>query len=127
MFQIDRVDHFVIPCSDIETICAFYVRVLNMRRIEFGNGRLALGFGQQKINLQPAGWDEVRRAVNHIQGTADFCLITQTPVADVMAHLKACGVEIEEGPTTRSGAIGPINSVYFRDPDGNLVEVSNYN
>lgn len=126
MFQIERIDHFVIPCSNIETICDFYVRVLNMRRIEFGNGRLALGFGQQKINVQPAGWDEARRAVNHIRGTADFCLITQTPVAEVIVHLKACGVAIEEGPTTRSGATGPINSVYFRDPDGNLVEVSNY-
>ncbi len=127
MFEIARVDHFVIPCSDIETICDFYVRVLNMRRIEFGNGRLAPGFGQQKINLQPAGWAETRRAVNHIQGTAHFSLITETPVADVINHLNACGVLIEEGPTTRSGAVGPINSVNFRDPDGNLVEVSNYN
>jgi catechol 2,3-dioxygenase-like lactoylglutathione lyase family enzyme len=66
------------------------------------------------------------RAQNHIEGTADFCLITKTPMDDVVAHLQACKVEIEEGPSIRSGAVGPINSVYFRDPDGNLVEVSNY-
>jgi catechol 2,3-dioxygenase-like lactoylglutathione lyase family enzyme len=126
MFEIDRLDHFVIPCSDIETICAFYVRVLNMRRIEFGDKRVALGFGRQKINLQPAGWRETRRARNHIEGTADFCLITDTPMAEILDHLAACDVEIEDGPVQRSGALGPINSVYFRDPDGNLVEVSNY-
>ena len=79
MLEIDHIDHFVIPCSDVETICDFYVRVLNMRRIDFGNGRVALGFGKQKINLQPAGWEEVMRAQNHIEGTADFCLITETP------------------------------------------------
>ena len=126
MLEIERLDHFVIPCSDIETICAFYVRVLNMRRIDFGAGRVALGFGQQKINLQPAGWDEVRRARNHVEGTADFCLITNTPMAEILDHLAACDIEIEDGPVERSGALGPINSVYFRDPDGNLVEVSNY-
>jgi catechol 2,3-dioxygenase-like lactoylglutathione lyase family enzyme len=97
-----------------------------MRRIDFGAGRIALGFGQQKINLQPAGWDEVRRARNHIDGTADFCLITTTPMAEIRNHLAACNVEIEDGPIERNGALGPINSVYFRDPDGNLVEVSNY-
>lgn len=126
MLKIDHLDHFVIPCSDIDKICDFYVRVLNMRRIDFGEGRVALGFGQQKINLQPAGWAYTLRARNHIEGTADFCLITETPMDDVVAHLQACKVEIEEGPSIRSGAVGPINSVYFRDPDGNLVEVSNY-
>jgi len=84
------------------------------------------GFGRQKINLQPAGWREARRARNHIAGTADFCLITQNPMAEILDHLTACDVEIEEGPVERSGAVGPIVSVYFRDPDGNLVEVSNY-
>jgi len=126
MFEIDRVDHFVIPCSDVEKICAFYVKALNMRRIEFGEGRLALGFGPHKINLQPAGWHGAIRAEIHLAGTADFCLITNTPISTVMEHLQGCGIEIEEGPTTRSGATGPINSIYFRDPDGNLVEVSNY-
>ena len=126
MFTIDHLDHFVIPCGDIETIAAFYVRVLNMERIEFGNGRVALRFGEQKINLQPAGWDEVMRAKNHIEGTADFCLITKTPIEEVMKHFEAEGIELEAGPSTRSGAIGDITSVYFRDPDGNLVEVSNY-
>jgi catechol 2,3-dioxygenase-like lactoylglutathione lyase family enzyme len=126
MLEIDHIDHFVIPCSDVETICDFYVRVLNMRRIDFGNGRVALGFGKQKINLQPAGWEEVMRAQNHVEGTADFCLITETPMAEVLAHLEACGIELEAEPSIRNGAVGPINSVYFRDPDGNLVEVSNY-
>ncbi len=126
MFKIERIDHFVIPCSDIEVICEFYERVLNMRRIEFGDGRIALGFGKQKINLQPAGWESVMRARNHVEGTADFCLITETPVSEVVAHLEALDIEIEAMPSIRNGAVGPINSVYFRDPDGNLVEVSNY-
>jgi catechol 2,3-dioxygenase-like lactoylglutathione lyase family enzyme len=126
MFEIDRLDHFVIPCRDVEATCAFYVRVLKMRRIDFGAGRVALGFGRQKINLQPAGWVNTMRAKNHFEGTADFCLITQTPVDKVMAHLDAEGIELEARPSERSGAIGVIQSVYFRDPDGNLVEVSNY-
>ncbi len=126
MLEIDHIDHFVIPCSDVETICDFYVRVLNMRRIDFGSGRVALGFGKQKINLQPAGWEEVMRAQNHIEGTADFCLITETPMAEVLAHLEVCGIALEAEPSIRNGAVGPINSVYFRDPDGNLVEVSNF-
>jgi len=125
VFEIDRIDHFVIPCSDVEAICAFYVRVLGMRRIDFGEGRVALGFGGQKINLQPAGWEAVRRARIHLAGTTDFCLTTKTPIAEVAAHLRACDVTIEEGPVTRSGARGPLCSVYFRDPDGNLVEISN--
>lgn len=124
--KISRLDHFVIPCSDVEMICDFYVRVLNMERIEFGEGRLALGFGQQKINLQPAGWAYTLRAKNHIAGTADFCLITETPVAEVAEHLRSLNIEIEEGPSERTGAVGTILSVYFRDPDDNLVEVSNY-
>ena len=87
----------VIPCSDIEAICAFYVRVLNMRRIDFGEGRVALGFGRHKINLQPAGWETVRRARNHIEGTADFCLITDTPMAAILDHLKARGATKRRG------------------------------
>lgn len=124
--KIARLDHFVIPCSNVEMICDFYVRVLNMERIEFGEGRLALGFGQQKINLQPAGWTYTLRAKNHIAGTADFCLITETPVEDVAEHLRSLDIEIEEGPCERTGAVGTLTSVYFRDPDDNLVEVSNY-
>jgi len=126
MFEITRLDHFVIPCRDVEATCAFYVRVLNMRRIDFGDGRVALGFGRQKINLQPAGWSYTLRAKNHFEGTADFCLITQTPLDQVMTHLDAENVTLEVRPSERSGAIGTIQSVYFRDPDGNLVEVSNY-
>ncbi|MFT6581676.1 MAG: VOC family protein [Alphaproteobacteria bacterium] len=126
MFKIERLDHFVIPCRDVEATCAFYVRVLNMRRIDFGDGRVALGFGRQKINLQPAGWVFGLRAKNHFEGTADFCLITQTPLEQVMAHLDSEDVQLEVRPSERSGALGPIQSVYFRDHDGNLVEVSNY-
>jgi catechol 2,3-dioxygenase-like lactoylglutathione lyase family enzyme len=92
----------------------------------FGDGRTALRFANQKINLHPDDSDWHPRADNPTVGGGDFCLITETPIAEVVRHLEACGVEIEVPPSTRAGAMGPITSVYFRDPDGNLVEVSNY-
>jgi catechol 2,3-dioxygenase-like lactoylglutathione lyase family enzyme len=96
------------------------------RRLRFGTGRKALSFGQQKINVHQAGNEFEPKAVRPTPGSGDLCFITSTPVAAVVVHLKQAGVAIEEGPVPRTGATGPIQSVYFRDPDGNLIEVSNY-
>ena len=124
--KIDRIDHFVLTVRDIEATCAFYERALGMERMTFGEGRMALRFGAQKINLHEAGNEMDLRARHPTPGSGDFCLITTTPIADVVAHLENAGVEIEVMPSTRTGATGPITSVYFRDPDDNLVEVSVY-
>jgi catechol 2,3-dioxygenase-like lactoylglutathione lyase family enzyme len=124
-FSIDRIDHVVLTVEDIAATVDFYGRVLGMRRVDFEN-RVALAFGRQKINLHLAGHEFEPKAQRPTPGSSDFCLITETPLTDVIEHLKACKVAIEKGPAPRTGAIGPILSVYFRDPDGNLVEVSNY-
>jgi catechol 2,3-dioxygenase-like lactoylglutathione lyase family enzyme len=121
-----RIDHFVLKVNDIEATCDFYRRVLGMEVLRFGEGRTALRFGQHKINLHPRENAPGLVAKAPSIGGGDFCLITDTPVADVVRHLEAEKVKIIEPPSTRSGALGPITSVYFRDPDGNLVEVSNY-
>ena len=126
MLSIDHVDHFVLTVADVEATVAFYSRVLGMTDVAFGAGRRALAFGTQKINLHAAGREHAPRALRPTPGSADFCLITRTPLADAMAHVRGCGVPIEEGPVTRTGATGTITSFYFRDPDANLVEVSNY-
>ncbi len=123
---IERLDHLVLTVADIEATCDFYGRVLGMEKIVFAGGRVALRFGGQKINLHPAGNEYAPRARNPAPGSADFCLIAETPLAEVMAHLGHCGVDIIEGPVAKTGATGALTSVYFRDPDGNLIEVSNY-
>ena len=97
-----------------------------MEAVAFAGGRRALAFGSQKINLHLAGREFEPKAQRPTPGSADFCLVTTVPLDEVMAHLQACGVAILEGPVARTGATGPIRSVYFRDPDDNLVEVSNY-
>ena len=122
---IDRLDHLVLTVRDVEATCAFYERVLGMETVTFAGGRKALAFGGQKINLHQAGREFEPKADRPTPGSADLCLITETPLADVMAHLVACGVAVEEGPVPRTGARGPITSVYVRDPDGNLVEIAN--
>jgi catechol 2,3-dioxygenase-like lactoylglutathione lyase family enzyme len=124
--QIDRIDHIVLTVRDIEATCAFYQRVLGMEVVRFTGGRTALAFGEQKFNLHQVGKEFEPKADRPTAGSADFCLITSVPITQVVEHLRACGVEILEGPVTRTGATGPIVSVYFRDPDSNLVEVSNY-
>jgi catechol 2,3-dioxygenase-like lactoylglutathione lyase family enzyme len=124
--KIDAIDHLVLTVADIEATCAFYARVLGMQVVTFGAGRRALAFGSQKINLHAVGAELEPRAPNAMPGTGDLCLITAVPMPQVLAHLAACGVDILQGPVPRTGARGPILSVYFRDPDGNLVEVSNY-
>ena len=126
MLTIDRLDHLVLTVANIDATVAFYARVLGMTAVTFAGGRRALAFGAQKINLHAAGREYVPHAATPAPGSADFCLITATPLAAAMAHVRACGVTIEEGPVMRTGASGPIESFYFRDPDGNLVEVSNY-
>lgn len=124
--QIDRIDHFVLTVKDIAVTCDFYERALGMVREEFGEGRMALKFGGQKINLHAAGNELEPRALRPTPGGGDFCLITSTPINEVVCHLQNVGVEIELMPSSRTGATGPITSVYFRDPDQNLVEVSTY-
>jgi catechol 2,3-dioxygenase-like lactoylglutathione lyase family enzyme len=124
---IDRIDHLVLTVRDIERTCAFYSRVLGMRVVRFEDGgRTALHFGAQKINLHRAGHEFEPKAQTPLPGSGDFCLITTTPMPAVAAHLRASGVDIILGPVPKEGATGGLTSVYFRDPDGNLVEVSTY-
>jgi catechol 2,3-dioxygenase-like lactoylglutathione lyase family enzyme len=124
--RIDRIDHVVLTVRRIEATCAFYSRVLGMQVVTFGQGRKALTFGTQKINLHEAGREFEPKADRPTPGSADFCLISAVPLPEVIAHLKRCEVPILEGPVARTGATGPMQSVYFRDPDQNLVEVSTY-
>jgi catechol 2,3-dioxygenase-like lactoylglutathione lyase family enzyme len=124
--KIDRLDHLVLTVQDLNATCEFYCRVLGMEEITFGEGRKALQFGQQKINLHQAGKEFEPKAARPTPGSADLCFITSVPLNEVIEHLKACGVEIEAGPVARTGARGPIQSVYLRDPDHNLLEISNY-
>ncbi len=123
---IDRIDHIVITAFDVERTLDFYSRVLGMEPITFAGGRRGLAFGRQKINLHQAGREYEPKALKPSPGSMDLCFITETPLADVIAQLKGHGVAIAEGPVAKTGALGPMTSVYFRDPDGNLVEVSNY-
>lgn len=126
MLQIDRLDHLVLTVADIDATCAFYARALGMTMVEFAGGRKALEFGAQKINLHQSGNEFEPKAQRPTPGSADLCFITATPLPEVQRHLAAAGVTVIEGPVRRTGATGPILSVYFRDPDFNLIEVSNY-
>jgi len=123
--EIDSLDHLVLTVGEVERTCRFYQRVLGLRRETFGAGRVALHFGRQKINLHPHPTPHPLVARQPAPGTADLCFLTATPLAAVAAHLEACGVEILAGPLARSGAQGPIRSLYCRDPDGNLIEIAN--
>lgn len=123
--QIDSLDHLVLTVRNIQATIAFYSRVLGMEVITFGAGRQALGFGGQKINLHERGNEFEPKARHPTPGSADLCFLTAVPLAEVVAHLMACQVAVIEGPVPRTGARGPIVSVYFRDPDGNLIEVAN--
>jgi catechol 2,3-dioxygenase-like lactoylglutathione lyase family enzyme len=119
--QIRSLDHIVLTCADPEATVAFYERV-GMQREEFGGGRLALRFGDQKINLHQAGAEFQPHAATPLPGTGDLCLIVDGSIEAVVEHLGEVGIAIEEGPVDRTGAVGPLRSVYVRDPDGNLVE-----
>lgn len=126
MIRIDHLDHLVLTVASIDATCAFYSKVLGMEVETFEGGRKALSFGRQKINLHQRGQEFEPKARCPTPGSADLCFIAETPIEDVVAHLGVCGIPIEEGPVARTGAVGPMISVYFRDPDHNLIEVSNY-
>ena len=124
--EIDRIDHVVLTVRSIDATCEFYARVLGMRVVTFAEGRKALAFGRQKFNLHEAGREFEPKADRPTPGSVDLCLITNTPLDAVADHLHRCNVAIIDGPVPRTGATGPIRSVYFRDPDANLIEVANY-
>ncbi|MBV9859899.1 MAG: VOC family protein [Alphaproteobacteria bacterium] len=124
--KVERLDHLVLTVADIERSCAFYTRVLGMETVVFGEGRTALRFGNQKINLHPADNIPGLVADKPTPGSGDLCFVTTVPIAEVIEHLERCGVAIIAGPGPRAGAVGTIQSVYIRDPDANLIEISNY-
>ncbi len=123
---VEDLDHLVLNVSDIKATCRFYQRVLGMTPFTFGNGRTALSFGNRKINLYQIGQSYSPRPDKPLSGTAELCFLSRTPVVELLDHLKDNNVSVEEGPVRREGALGPITSVYFRDPDGNMIEVANY-
>jgi catechol 2,3-dioxygenase-like lactoylglutathione lyase family enzyme len=128
-FAVDRLDHLVINCADIEKMASWYQRVLGMEREDFGSpSRVALKFGGQKINLRPhdVSQDDWIAAKTCLPGTQDLCFIVAVAVDDIIGQFHSCGVMIELGPVTRQGALGAMGSVYCRDPEGNLIEVSSY-
>jgi catechol 2,3-dioxygenase-like lactoylglutathione lyase family enzyme len=126
-FTVDRIDHISLTCGDIETTASWFQRVLGMEREEFGvDGRTALKFGGQKINLYTADEDLTLTGASAGPGTATICFVTAVGTPDIVTHLTACGVSVEKGPVSRLGALGPMSSVYLRDPDGNLIELSSY-
>ncbi|WP_035485208.1 VOC family protein [Geminicoccus roseus] len=124
--MITRIDHFVLTVRSLDATCDFYRRVLGLRRVDSPNRPTALVFGAQKINVHEAGHEFEPKASRPTPGSADFCLITEQPLDTLRAHLNAEGVSVELGPVSRTGALGPMTSLYFRDPDQNLVEVSVY-
>jgi catechol 2,3-dioxygenase-like lactoylglutathione lyase family enzyme len=124
--KIKGFDHFVLTVRDLDATCEFYTRVLGMQAVTFGGGRRALQFGRQKINLHEAGKEFEPKALKPTPGSGDFCLITDVPIAQVIEYMQSRAVAIVAGPVSKTGALGPMLSIYVRDPDGNLVEVSNY-
>lgn len=123
--NVDALDHLVLTVKDIDATCAFYEYVLGMQTVTFGEGRKALAVGVQKLNLHQRGHEFEPKADRPTPGAIDVCFITRVPIAEVIAHLGECDVAVLEGPVKRTGAQGPLVSVYFRDPDNNLIEVSN--
>ena len=122
--MLASVDHIVLATNDLERCLDFYTRVLGMTLERYGEGRIALKFGPHKFNVHPPGFVASIRARVPTPGSLDLCFLAERPIEDVVAKLESCGEPIEEGPVVRSGARGPIRSVYVRDPDGNLVEIS---
>ena len=129
-FAVDRLDHLVITCRDVEISASWYQRVLGMEREEFGpHRRTSLRFGGQKINLRPISATQEEwftGAAGGVPGTDDLCFVVTMKSDQVAEYLRACGVTVEVGPVGKAGALGPIMSVYCRDPDGNLIEIASY-
>ena len=123
--RIDRLDHLVLTVRDIPTTLAFYERVLGMTPLRFAGDRWAVGFGAQKLNLHQADRPVDPNVRHATPGAADFCLITRTPLAQIMRELEGHGVPVVLGPVRRTGAAGELDSLYIYDPDENLVELSN--
>ena len=123
--KIRKLDHFVLTVRDIEKTVSFYTSVMGMEKETFGEGRVALRYGDQKINLHEWGNEFEPKASKPMPGSADLCFITETPLNEAISHVKSFGVEIIEGPVKRTGAKGSILSFYFRDPDNNLIELAN--
>jgi catechol 2,3-dioxygenase-like lactoylglutathione lyase family enzyme len=121
---IDRLDHLVLTVADLDATCDFYSRILGMKVVEF-NGRWALHFGNQKINLHQSGKEFAPHAQKPAPGSADLCFLMTTPLDQIAAELASAGVPIELGPVEKEGATGKLRSLYLRDPDGNLIELSN--
>jgi len=121
---VKSLDHLVLTVASIDETCEFYERAMGMKTTTFGEGRKALVFGDQKFNLHQKGKEFEPKALAPTPGSADLCLLVETPMDDVIEHLRACNVAIEEGPIQRTGATQPILSVYLRDPDDNLIELS---
>lgn len=122
--KIGQLDHLVLTVKNIEIACVFYSQILGMEVREFDNGRRSLHFGSQKINLHKAGEEFEPKAVSPTPGSGDLCFMAAVPLDDVIAHLERNSITIIEGPVARTGATGPIRSLYLRDPDGNLVEIA---
>ncbi|MDA1310287.1 MAG: VOC family protein [Proteobacteria bacterium] len=127
--MIDRIDHVVLNCRDVEATAAWYERVMGFEREEFFGPihRIALKFGRSKINLRPVGAENWITGAAETPGSLDLCFITESGIGGAIERLKSEGVEIIRGPTAQTGAMGPMTSVYFRDPDGNLLEIASYN
>lgn len=122
--MIKSIDHIVLTTRDLDKCVAFYVEVLGMRLENYGAGRIAFRFGDQKFNVHPPGFDASIKARTPTPGSLDLCFLADCPLEDVIARLKKHGIAIEEGPSVRTGARFPIQSVYVRDPDDNLIEIS---
>jgi len=118
---IDRLDHLVLTVASIKATLRFYGDVLDMRVVRFGDGRTALAFGAHKLNLHEVGRELDPKAARPTAGSADFCLVTTRPLAEIEQRCRAHGVPVEAGPVPRTGALGPILSLYLRDPDGNKL------
>jgi catechol 2,3-dioxygenase-like lactoylglutathione lyase family enzyme len=125
-FIVDRIDHVVLNCRDVDQTADWYERVLGLRREVFGEGRVALVFGIQKINLRPTGAPNWATGAIDAPGSLDLCFIADAGPDEIAEGLRASGVQITEGPVAKTGALGPMTSHYCRDPDGNLIEVASY-
>ena len=125
--KIERIDHLVLTVQNIKASYAFYTKVLGMKAVAFQGGRKAVAFGNQKINFHESGKEFDPKALRPTPGSADLCFVARDSLMEIMSHLDLCGVKIIEGPLERTGAMGPVTSIYIRDPDQNLIEIAVYN